>query len=258
MSRTATEPRIRWSGAAWLVAAAALVAWATACSSDEPESNGSPLGGNRGTTPITGDELEAAHATQVVAQSGGQVEVWETPDEEAPSQMLSAASEPSGTLTFLVLESRDGWLQVELPTPPPGGRGWVREDAVTLSRHGYRIEIARAAHTLTVFAGGVQAMSGPVAIGPDAPPAGTETFIKELLIPPDGTPYGGHVYGLAGWTSSEQQFGAGAGVVGIHAAAPAALGTDTVTGAIGTDAEVLTQLVDNIGLPLGTPVAITD
>lgn len=254
MSQTVTGLR----GALLLMAWVTVVAVASACSGDGSETaDPSEVGANRSTTTVAGGAATSG-TSQLVAQSTGQVEVWATPDaDQASSQMLSAANEPSGKLTFLVLESLDdGWLEVQLPAPPPESTGFVREDDVTLTRHRYRMEVARGAHTLTVFAGGVEAMSEPVAIGPDAPAAGTNTFIKELLIPPDGTPYGGHVYGLAGWSSTEQNFGAGAGVVGIHAAAPAALGTDTLTGAIGTDPQVLIRLVDNYGLPLGTPVVI--
>jgi hypothetical protein len=259
MSQTAAGRRLRPHGAVVLVTSVVFLVGAGGCSTDGPgSSDASSVGSQRSTVTTEAGEAGAI-ATQMVAQSDGQVEVWNEPSDDAQSQMLSAATEASGQLTFLVLEEGDdGWLQVELPTPPPGSSGWVREGDVTLSRHRYSIEIARGAHTLTVFAGGVEALSGSVAIGPDTPPAGTHTFIKELLIPPDGTPYGVRVYGLAGWTSNEQQFGAGAGVVGIHAAAPAALGRDTLTGAIGTDAAVLARLADNIGLPLGTPVSIIE
>lgn len=226
-----------------------------ACSADDTP-DASQVGSS--TAPTASPEEIVGDAAQVVAQSTEQVEVWEAADEGATSHVLSASTEPSHSLTFLVLEMLDdGWLEVQLPAPPPGTTGFVRTDDVTLTRHRYSIEVSRGAHTLTVLAGGVEAIVEPVAIGPDAPPAGTETFIKELLIPSGDTPYGGHVYGLAGWSNTEQQFGAGAGVVAIHAAAPAALGTDTLTGAIGADPEVLTRLVDGVGLPLGTPVHIT-
>jgi hypothetical protein len=238
--------------AAWAIA----LALSGACSSDDtPDASG--VGSSSPEPSSTSDTVGGS--AQLVAQSAGQVEVWEAADEDAASHMLSASTEPSQTLTFLVLEMvDDGWLEVQLPAPPPGTTGFVRTDDVDLSRHRYAIEVSRGEHTMTVLAGGVEAIVEPVAIGPDAPPAGTATYIKELLIPPDGTPYGGHVYGLAGWSNTEQQFGAGAGVVAIHGAAPAALGTDTLTGAIGTDPDVLTRLVDRVGLPLGTPVSITD
>ncbi len=242
---------------ATLAASVVMLAMTNGCSTSDPPDT-SQVGSTPNTTVLPTDTA-ASGTIQMVAQSTGQVEVWATADEESTSQMLSASTEPSEVLTFLVVETLDdGWLEVQLPAPPPGGTGFVREGDVNLSRHRYQIQISRGAHTLTVIAGGVEAMTEPVAIGPDAPPAGTNTYIKELLIPPDGTPYGGHVYGLAGWSSTTQQFGAGAGVVAIHATAEAALGTDTLTGAIGTDAGVLGRLVDTVGLPLGTPVAITE
>lgn len=234
---------------------------AIGCSGDDSDSPGASEVGSRRTTTTNPDEGAAAgDESELVAQSTTQVEVWDAPDDDdATSHVLSASSEPSGTLTFLVIERVDeSWLAVQLPTPPAGSAGYVRTEDVSLSRHRYRIEVSRGGHALRVFAGEVEAITEPVGIGPDTPPTGTDTFIKELLIPPTGTPYGGHVYGLAGWTSTEQQFGLGAGVVAIHPADPATLGRDTPTGAIGVNPQVLTRLVDNIGLPLGTPVLIRD
>lgn len=240
---------------AWVV----LMAAAGGCSGGGPDSSdASPLGANRSTTTTAGDEVPENQA-HLVAQSDGQVEVWSAPDDDEPFQVLSASTQANFLLTFLVVqEMDDGWLEVQLPTPPPGSTGFVRGDDISLSRHGFRIEVSRSEHMLRIFVGDGEVRAEPVAIGPDTPQAGTETFVKELLIPPDGTPYGGHVYGLAGYMSTPQQFGAGSGVVAIHATDPAQLGRDVPTGAIGMDRDVLESLVDPIGLPLGTPVVIEE
>jgi hypothetical protein len=201
----------------------------------------------------------AVEQSQLVAQSDAEVEVWERPDEDDPSQVLAAEEMPSEKLTFLVLEELDDeWLEVQLPTPPLGATGYLRRSDVSLNRHRYHIEISRSEHSIKVFAGDVEAINEPVAIGPDAPAADTTTYVKELLFLSPDTPYAGHVYGLAGWSNTVDQLGSGQGVVAIHGTNPEALGTDSLTGAVGVDQRVLNRMANNIGLPLGTPVTIRD
>jgi hypothetical protein len=142
-----------------------------------------------------------------------------------------------------------------------GSSGFILERETVLTRHRYDIEISRSAHTLVVNAAGVTAYTEQVAIGPDTPPAGTSTYIKEVLLPPEGSPYNArsYVYGLAGAPNSEQDFADGARVVALHVVAdPATLGKDAPTGSLGVQNDVLARLYEDIGLPLGTPVEITD
>jgi hypothetical protein len=200
----------------------------------------------------------------LVAQaSEDEINVWDEPGEpDAFTKTLKAADETSGIVTFLVQERKaDGWLEVQLPGPPVGSTGFILERDVVLTRHRYDIEISRGGHTLRVLASGVEAFNERVAIGPDTPPAGTSTYIKEVLLPPPGSVYDpqAYTYGLAGATNSKQQFADGAGVVAIHAVAdPATLGGDAPTGAVGMDRAILERLYEGIGLPLGTPVEIVD
>lgn len=262
MSQTAVGVRGRWTRSGVLVAVLLFGASAFVACSDDSDEPSAEAGLDSTTTTLTQDSTAnaAAETSQLVAQSTGQVEVWSAPeDEDATSQMLSASSELNGILTFLVVgRVGDDWLEVQLPTAPVGSKGFVRVADITLTRHRFRIEIARAARTMKVFVGNAEAISGPVSFGPDAPPAGTTTFVKELLIPSSGeSPYGRHVYGLAGWVVSEAQVNAGPGVVAIHTVASDQLGQDLATGAIGTDQQTITQMVDTVGLPLGTPVVIT-
>lgn len=200
----------------------------------------------------------------LVAQSiESEINVWDEPgDPDDFTRTLNAVDETSGMLTFLVEErTSDGWLKVHLPGPPAGSTGYLVEGDVVLTRHRYEIEISRGAHTLKVVANGVEAFNEQVAIGPDTPAAGTSTYIKEVLLPPPGSLYDtqAYAYGLAGGANSPQQFADGRGVVAIHAVAdPATLGRDALSGAIGVDRAVLERLYENVKLPLGVPVAITD
>lgn len=226
--------------------------------------------GTGATSSTTTSLPESRTATTVpdgsflVAQaSEAEIHVWDEPgDPEDFTQTLEAAQETSGILTFLVDErTSDGWLKVRLPGPPVGSTGYILEGDVVLTRHRYDIEVSRSAHTLTVLANGVVTFEEQVAIGPDTPPAGTSTYIKEVLLAPSGSIYDPqtYTYGLAGSANSPQQFADGRGVIAIHAVAdPATLGSDALTGAIGLDKDVLRRLYESIGLPLGTPVVIAE
>jgi hypothetical protein len=262
MSQRATGRRDGRLRAGLLAVLLLLGALAAACSEDDPEPEAES--GLEPTTTTTTDETSsaaAAETSRLVATSKGQVEVWSSPDSaDATSQMLSASTEFNGTLTFLVLSQvGDDWLEVQLPTPPAGSTGFVRAADVELSRHRYRIEISLSAHTIKVFVGNAEVIQGSVALGPDTPPPGTMTFVKDLVIPSSTqSPYGGHVYELAGWSATESQINTGPGVVAIHVASPEQLGQDATTGAIGADQQTITAMVDTIGLPLGTPVVVSN
>jgi len=171
---------------------------------------------------------------------------------------LTAAEAVSGRIICLVVQQVGDWLEVELPTGPVGRTGWVARDDVALSRHRFRIEVARSARTLTLFTGSVVALSTPVALGPDAPEAGERLFITELVQPVDPAGvYGAYAYGLSGASNDLTAFSTAQGVVAVHGVPdPAALGTDSAAGSIGVAADIMTRMVDTIGLPLGTPVDV--
>jgi hypothetical protein len=191
---------------------------------------------------------------------GDTIGVWSTPNEaDRPDRTLRASDEPDGQIVMLVeQELGASWLEVYLPTAPPGSTGWVQRDHLTLSRHRFRIEVARSAHTLTVFAGEVSALETPVAVGPDAPEPAAGLYIKSLLEPADPAgPYGRYAYGLSGSSSRAEDFESGSGLVAIHGTTDeSTLGQDASRGSLAIGADDLDRLVSSIGLPLGTPVEI--
>ena len=171
---------------------------------------------------------------------------------------LTASEAVSGRIICLVVQQVGDWVEVELPTGPAGRSGWVARDDVALSRHRFRIEVARGDRTLTLYTGSVVALSTPVALGPDAPAAGERLFITELVQPPDATgAYGAYAYGLSGAANDAAAFAAGTGVVAVHGVNdPAVLGADAPAGSIGVAPDIMSRMADTIGLPLGTPVDI--
>jgi hypothetical protein len=250
-------------------AAVALLALG-ACAGDDDEPDVATPSESRSTE--TTAESEPSGATDASAPEegtslvglakGDSISVWTTPnDADEPARALRAADEPNGQIVMLVKqELGPTWLEVYLPTAPPGSSGWVRRRDLDLSRHRFRIEVARSTHTLTVYAGEVPALDTPVAIGPDAPQPATGLYIKSLLEPADATgPYGRYAYGLSGASSRAENFESGSGLVAIHGAGDSStLGRDAGSGSLAIAGDELNRLVSSIGLPLGTPVEIVD
>jgi hypothetical protein len=205
--------------------------------------------------PLLGETFHVAQAAAepLVVRTGAQA----TADELVT---LSAADETSGLVVCLVDQQVGDWLEVHLPSGPTDRTGWVARDDVTLSRHRFRVVVSRSERTMTLYTGEVAALTAPVALGPDAPPAGEDRYLKELVRPPHPAgPYGPYAYGLSGSHNRRDAFVARSGVVALHGVAdPAVLGGDMPQGSIGIGNDVVTRLVDTIGLPLGTPIDIVD
>jgi lipoprotein-anchoring transpeptidase ErfK/SrfK len=161
-------------------------------------------------------------------------------------------------IVFLVEGERGDRLQVHLPNPPVGGTAWVRKADVTLSSVKLHIEVSLGEHRIRVFDGAQQVLDERAAIGTEDHPDPGTYYLKELLQSPDTDgPYGTYAYGLSGFATSLAGFDRGEGVVGIHGTDdPSSIGKDVSTGSIGLADEVIARLVDDIGLPLGTPVEI--
>lgn len=243
-----------------LVSTLLIVALA-ACSSggtdDADEPRIAPESAETTTTTLEADGTPPPR-TSYVAQVNGEVKVWEEAN-SSDSTTLSPDEEGSEMLTFLVIDRRDdGWLEVLLPTPPLGGKGFVREDDIFLSRHRYRIEVSVSRNEMVVYAGPLEAVRAPVALGPDAPDAGTSTFVKELRAPEFMNIYGSPVYGLAGAANTPDEFKAGSGVVAIHPVEVSTLGRPAPAGSIGVDPAVIARLTSGMTLPLGTPVDVVE
>jgi len=208
-----------------------------------------------------GIDVRRAETYHVAHAVGDTLVVRSAPQDTADEiRTLSAADEVSGQVVCLVDQELGDWIAVYLPSGPSGSIGWIERDDVTLSRHQYRIEVDRTAHMLTVFTGEDETLSVPVAIGPDAPAAGSNLFIKDLVETPDPTgPYGTYAYGLSGSSNRYDTFLGGTGVVALHGIDdPALLGRDTDRGAIAVDTATVVNLVESMGLPLGTPVQVVE
>lgn len=196
----------------------------------------------------------------VVAEAvGDTVAVYDAADATEASRVLARADEVSGTLVFVVEEEVGDRLLVQLPVRPNGSTGWIDRRDVTLSEHGYRIEVELGAHRLRLWHLDDLVMDTVIGVGTqDTPTPGGTFYLKELLQPPDPTAvYGPYAYGLSGFSTVYESFAGGAGVIGLHGTnRPELLGTDVSHGCIRLHNDDIVRLVEEIGLPLGTPVAI--
>lgn len=210
------------------------------------------------TTPAA-DPAPAVVATAHAAE----VDVWADPADPKPAQTIAAAdvvSVPDAIpLTFLVIEEQDDWAHVHLPVRPNGSTGWVRTTDVTLATTDYRLEVRLTEHRLLLHRGDEVVLDVPVGLGrEDVPTPGGVYYVKELLQPPEpGGPYGAYAYGLSGYSPVLESFAGGEGVIGIHGTnEPDSVGVDSSHGCIRMHDEDVTRLVEEFGLPLGTPVEI--
>lgn len=248
----------------WVLAPALLAATIVggACTAERPE-----LAEDESTTTIDESTTSTTTVTadepgEVAQVTGESIEVFPdaTTDVAAQTIVVATASATPGVPLVFLVNDRDGdRLEVFLPGPPVGSTGWIRESDVSVARVPFRIEVTLTGHRLRVYEDDDVVLDEPVGIGTtDRPAPGGVHYLKELLQPPDPTgPYGSYAYGLSGFTTSLSSFDNGQGFVGIHGTTdPASVGVDTATGSLRLADEVIARLVNEIGLPLGTPVEI--
>ena len=222
-----------------------------------PDAAGSPDGPH---VPSVGHPLSVVIATA----SGSSVDVFDGPD-GALVQTVAAEdvlTVPDQTpLTFLVDSQEGDWIDVHLPVRPNGSTGWIRAEDVDLITTDMRVEVALDQFELTVFKGSEPVLSSEIGVGrEDRPTPGGVYYIRELLQPPDpGGVYGPYAYGLSGYSPVMDSFNGGDAVIGIHGTnEPDSIGTLASSGCIRLPNDVITQLVTEVGLPLGAPVYISE
>lgn len=216
------------------------------------------------TTPSSTTTTTAAPTGAEVAQAKeSSIDVYaEADDTEPERQIVSGVDTSVDTIpvVFLVKERGEGdRIEVHLPVRPNGSTGWVNASDVTISRVTHRIEVEIAAHRIRVFDGDEVVVDEPIGVGTqDRPTPGGVYYLKELLQPPDPDgPYGTYAYGLSGFSNVLLSFNGGPGVIGIHGTnEPSSIGRDVSSGCIRVQNDVIERMVEEIGLPLGTPVEI--
>ena len=222
-----------------------------------PNTSGSPDGPH---VPSVGNPLTVVIATA----SGSSVDVYDAPDGSLAQTVAAedVLTVPDQTpLTFLVDSQEGDWINVHLPVRPNGSTGWISADDVDLITTDMRVEIALDRFELTVFKGAEPVLTSSIGVGrADRPTPGGVYYIRELLQPPDpGGVYGPYAYGLSGYSPVMDSFNGGDAVIGIHGTnEPDSIGTLASSGCIRLPNDVITQLVNEVGLPLGAPVYISE
>ena len=128
-----------------------------------------------------------------------------------------------------------------------------------LYQHDYRIELSLTQRRLVLFEGPSVVMDEPIGVGANQTPTpGGIYYLKELLRPPDpGGFYGPYAYGLSGFSNVLTEFAGGEGVIGLHGTNdPSSVGRSVSNGCIRLTNATITRLVEEVGLPLGTPVVV--
>jgi lipoprotein-anchoring transpeptidase ErfK/SrfK len=193
----------------------------------------------------------------IVRAKGPRLSVYSSALQATPSSSLSNPNEVGAPRVLLVVSQLPGWYQVLLPVQPNGSKGWVKAADVTASKTGYRVNVSRGGHTVTVYNGKAVVLKAPVAIGTsDTPTPGGSYYITELLQPtnPDGA-YGPYAFGLSGFSTTLASFDGGAPQIGLHGTnQPQYIGHDVSHGCIRMSNANIRALARI--LPLGTPVSI--
>lgn len=239
------------------MSAVAVLLTAGACTGTRPELAAEP---DATTTTTDATTTTTVERTAEVAEALGEaIDVYADATTTQPTTQLTASavtSAPGIPMVFLVKDSGDERVEVYLPTEPVGSTGWVASDEVRVSTVTHRIEVDVAALRLRVYEGDRVVVDEPAGVGPDRPVGGEGTYLTELVQPPeDDGPYGTYAYGVSGSPLVREGLEEGSGVVGIHGTDdPDLVGTEMPSGSIALTTDVLERLVDEIGLPLGTPV----
>jgi lipoprotein-anchoring transpeptidase ErfK/SrfK len=251
-----------------LVLAPALLL--SACGTDEPEQTAQTAQSADETTTTTTTtrppapvEVPEDTTSYVATANERQIDVYARRDDDEPERTIragQAVSVPSETpVTFLVERARDERVLVHLPVRPNGSTGWIDRDDVEISPVYHRVEVTLSDFRVRVYEQDEVILEEPIGVGREQRPTpGGVYYIKELLRPPDpDSIYGTYAYGLSGYSPVLESFNGGPGVIGLHGTNdPDSIGRRVSSGCIRVENDVIERMVEEIGLPLGTPVEI--
>lgn len=188
-----------------------------------------------------------------------------------PKQLTAVFDEPAGTPiaklhkkqsriggndTWVpIIEERDGWLKVMLPSRPNASVGWIQTRDVETARSRHLVRVHTGSRTVQLFEDGSPVGEWPAAVGKaDTPTPTGRTFILGQFTDasrPDlltVIPLGMH-------SETHETYGGGPGTVAFHGwtTNPAVFGQAISEGCIRLPEEALAKLRT---VPLGTTVLI--
>ena len=195
-------------------------------------------------TPVGTAATATTSRTSVYVNPGGAIKL-----------SLANPRPSGGPLTFLVVQSIDGWLEVNLPDRPNGSRGWINASAVSLHGLEYNLRVSTEQNTLTLYRNNVLEGTYSVATGTRGTPSPHGSFYLTELLAPTNAGYGPYAFGLSAYSEVLTSFGGGPGQIGLHGTDDSAsIGRAVSHGCIRmTNADITTLATE---LPLGTPITI--
>jgi len=206
--------------------------------------------------------LGVAHAVgspSLIADAiGSRVPLFSEAGDAEPGDVVDNPTHEGLAVTFLVMDQRPGWLNVQVSRRPNQATAWVRAADVKVRQTPYKVRVDTDAHRLVVTDNGRTLLDVPVAVGTGGTPTPVGTFFVDglvQLVDPTG-PYGTHQVSVAAFSDVLTSFGGGNGQIAIHGTnSPGLIGSDVSNGCVRMTNEDVTKLADTV--PIGTPVEIS-
>ncbi|HEV7719655.1 MAG TPA: L,D-transpeptidase [Iamia sp.] len=185
-----------------------------------------------------------------------EIPVYATADGGEVTQTLASAGDYGQRQVFLVAGREGSRLDVLLPVRPNGSRGWIEADLVDVASHDYQIQVSLSGFRMLVQRGTEVVIDTAIGVGTQDTPTVGGDFYTWVLLDPTNAGYGSYAYGLSGFSTLEQ-FAGGDGRMGIHGTTDeSSIGRNVSHGCVRVPDDVVVEMVEDIGLPLGVPVTV--
>lgn len=191
-----------------------------------------------------------------VRSSVDEVPVYGTADGTEVDQTVPATGDYGQQQVFLVAARQGDRLEVLLPVRPNGSRGWIDTDLVDVASHDYQIQVSISEFRMLVQRGSEVLIDTAIGVGTEDTPTVGGDFYTWVLIDPTNAGYGSYAYGLSGFSTLEE-FAGGDGRMGIHGTTDeSSIGRQVSHGCVRVPDDIVVEMVEEIGLPLGVPVTV--
>ena len=172
----------------------------------------------------------------------------------APGERPFAKITPTqmGETWLPVVDRRDGWAKVLLPSRPNGSTGWLKTSQLETARTPYLVRVHVGSRELELFENGELVGSWPVAVGaPETPTPIGRTFLRGSIVDANQS-YSPVILPLGAHRDTLDTYGGGPGTVALHGWPDTSVFGGAVShGCVRVPADALERLSQ---VPLGTLV----
>ena len=206
-------------------------------------------------TPAPAAITKVATATDALQQ----VPVYDTATAPTPCERLpNPDPELKHPPVLVVLQAQGDRLQVMLPTRPNNSVGWVTARDVAVTTTNFQVKVSLGGHRVQVFKGTEKVVDTPAGVGTGDTPTPPGVYFIVGLLKPTNRGYGPYAYALSAHSDKLETFAGGDGRIGLHGTDdPSSIGKNVSHGCIRIPNDVISNMAEHIGLPLGTPVIVT-